>query len=243
MIDVRAAIRQTGHDRPTGSKPLRRLPAAVVFPVLALLAGLLAGAAHGGGLYTAQVPVASQSDADRAEGLKAALIQVVARVSGEAGAAGRPEVAKAIGQAERYVQQFQYQQEAVTDNGQAEVRLTLVAQFDRDAIDRLLGAGAAAAKEASAEAPAAVPETVPGTFHVWVAGVRTPNDYARLMGALAGNDFVRDAQVELARGDGVQLRLATSVPLARALDGWSVVRVTNANPPVDGIDALLDLKP
>jgi hypothetical protein len=214
--------------------------AAIVLPVFALLAGLLAGAAHAGALYTAQVPVATQSEADRAEALKAALTQVIARVSGEAGAAARPEVARAIGRAERYVQQFQYQQEAASDNGQA--RLMLVAQFDREAIDRLLGAGAAA-KDATAEAPPEAPETAPGTFHVWVAGVRTPNDYARLMGALAGNNFVRDAQVELARGDGVQLRLATTVSLARALDGWSVVRVANAKPPVDGIDALLDLKP
>jgi len=214
--------------------------AAVVSGVFALLAALLAGVAHAGGQYTAQVPVASQSETDRAEALKAALTQVVARVSGDAGAPTRPEVAKAIGRAERYVQQFQYQQEAAGDNP-AEAQLVLVAQFDRDAIDRMLGAGAA--KEAATDGPVEAPEAAAGTFHVWVAGVRTPNDYARLMGALAGNNYVRDAQVELARGDGVQLRLATTVSLARALDGWSVVRVANAKPPVDGIDALLDLKP
>lgn len=219
---------------------MRRVPAAVVFRVLALFAALLAGVAHAGGLYTAQVPVASQSEADRAEALKAALTQVIARVSGDAAAAARPDVAKAIGRADRYVQQFQYQQEAAADNP-AETRLVLVAQFDRDAIDRVLGAGAA--KEATTDGPAEAPEAAAGTFHVWVAGVRTPNDYARLMGALAGNNYVKDAQVELARGDGVQLRLATTVSLARALDGWGVVRVANAKPPVDGIDALLDLKP
>jgi len=219
---------------------LRRVPAAVVFRVFALLAALLADVAHAGGLYTAQVPVASQSEADRAEALKAALTQVIARVSGDAAAATRPDVARAIGRADRYVQQFQYQQEAAADNP-AETRLVLVAQFDRDAIDRVLGAGAA--KEATPEGAAETPEAAAGTFHVWVAGVRTPNDYARLMGALAGNNYVKDAQVELARGDGVQLRLATTVSLARALDGWGVVRVANAKPPVDGIDALLDLKP
>src|SRR5215468_5510557 len=109
---------------------------------MACIGSVLAAA----GLYSAQVPVASQSDEDRAEALKTGLSQVMVRVSGEAGVLSKPEVAKALGQAERYVQQFQYQQDIVNEGGQPQVHLTLIAQFDRGAVDRLLrGTGAAAA--------------------------------------------------------------------------------------------------
>ncbi|HEY2396067.1 MAG TPA: DUF2066 domain-containing protein [Rudaea sp.] len=207
--------------------------------VLILL--VLATSAHAGGLYTVQVPVASQDEAERAQALKTGLGQVITRASGDPGALGRPEVAKALTQAERYVQQFQYQQDVVTESGQPQVRLTLIAQFDRDAVDRLLGSTSAAAEPAAA--PAA--DTTPGTYHLWVGGVRSGRDYARVIGALSAVDSVRDVQVEQARGDGMQLRLATAGPLSRLLDALnagSVMRVTNAKPPVEGLDALLDLK-
>ncbi len=199
-----------------------------------------------GGLYTAQVPVASQDEGERAQALKTGLGQVIARASGDPGVLGRPDVAKALTQAERYVQQFQYEQDVVTDSGQTQVRLTLVAQFDRDAVDRLLG-GAAVAREVDADRRCpAVADTTPGTYHIWVGGVRSGRDYARVIGALSGVDSVRDVQVEQARGDGMQLRLATVGPLLRLLDALNagpVLRVTNAKPPVEGLDALLDLKP
>ena len=203
------------------------------------------GCVHAGaGLYTAQVPVASQSDEDRAEALKTALGQIIVRVSGEAGVLAKPEIAKALGQAERYVQQFQYQQDVVTEGGQQQVRLTLVAQFDREAVDRLARGPGVVAESAEPEPAAA--EVKPGTYHLWINGVRSARDYARAIGAVNGSDLVRDVQVELARGDGMQLRLATTVPLARLLDALNaggVMRVTNASPPVDGIDALLDIRP
>jgi len=226
--------------------------AARFLPTIVLFCGLWPAAVSAAlGVYTGQVPVASQSEADRSEGLKAALGQVVARVAGDPAVLSRPEVVKALDQAERYVQQFQYVQEAAVDNGQPQLRLSLVAEFDHDAVDRLAHyAGTAqqgsGTREAAADAPPAPLDNAPASSHVWVGGVRSASDYARLMGALSGNDYVRDAQVELARGDGVQLRLATSVPLARVLDALNagpVLRVTNAKPPVDGIDALLDLKP
>jgi hypothetical protein len=201
-------------------------------------------------LYTGQVPVASQGDAERAEALKSALGQVVMRVSGDSGALAKPQVAKAVAQAERYVQQYQYQQDVVNDGGQAQVRLTLVAQFDRDAVDQMLrGLGLlkdATAAESPAPATAAAPvDATPGTFHLWIGNVRSSQDYARMIGALSGNEFVRDVQVELARGDGVQLRVASATPLARLLDALNAsgtMRVANAKPPVEGIDALLDLR-
>src|SRR6185369_309276 len=110
--------------------------AGICLFTLALI--MISWPAVAGGLYTGQVPVVSQSDADRAEALKSALGEVVVRVSGDKGVLARPDIAKAIADAERYVQQFSYQQEVVTEAGQPQVRLILVAHFDRDAVDRLL---------------------------------------------------------------------------------------------------------
>jgi len=221
--------------------------AGICLCTLALAAAFCSAGAGAAGLYTGQVPVASQSDAERAEALKSALGEVVVRVSGDKGVLARPEVAKAIADAERYVQQFSYQQDIVTEAGQTQVRLTLVAHFDRDAVDRLLrNAGSPKESPPTPEGQTAVVDATPGSYRVWIAGVRSPQDYARLIGALSGNEFVREVQVELARGDGVQVRLTSATSLSRLLDNLSagaVIRVANAKPPVDGLDALLDLQP
>ena len=206
-----------------------------------------AGAGAAGGLYTGQVPVGSQSDAERAEALKSALGQVVIRVSGDSGALARADVAKAVADAERYVQQFSYQQEVVTEGGQPQIRLTLVAHFDRDGVDQLLrNLGLLKDSAPPPEGQAAALDATPGSYRFWIAGVHSPQDYARLIGALSGNEFVREVQVELARGDGVQVRLTSAVSLSRLLDNLSagaVIRVAKSKPPVDGLDALLDLQP
>ncbi len=226
---------------------VRSRSAAVCVGIIALVAAFWsAGAWAAPGLYTGQVPVGSQSDAERTEALKTALAQVVIRVSGDSGALAKADVAKAVADAERYVQQFSYQQEIVTEGGQPQVRLTLVAQFDRDAVDQLLRNLGLLKDAAPVEGQAVAVDASPGSFRVWVAGVRSPQDYARLIGALSGNEFVRDVQVELARGDGVQIRLTSATSLARLLDNLSagaVVRVAKTKPPVDGLDALLDLQP
>ena len=196
-----------------------------------------------GGLYSGQVPVASQADDERAGALRAALAQVVVKVSGDSGIVTRPEVAKAIASADKYVQQYQYTQEVVSDNGQPQVRLNLLAQFDRDAIDRLLGEQGAARAAGGDAAPAPV-EQQSGTYHVWVSGIASAQDYARLIGSLTRNELFRGVQTELARGDGVQLRLDAGSSLPRLLDslGNGPVHVLNAKPPVDGVDALLGMQ-
>ncbi|HEX6834146.1 MAG TPA: DUF2066 domain-containing protein [Rudaea sp.] len=226
---------------------MRRFPTFPGLIVLVLACLLpLAASAGAGGLYTGQVPVNSQSDTELAEALKTAFGQVLVKLIGDAGALSRPEVAKAVAQPNRYVQQYQYEQAVVTENGQPQVRMTLVAQFNRESVDRLLGelglAPGAAAAAAADTAPAN--DVRPGTYHLWVGGIRSAEDYARLIGAFSGNERVRDVQTELARGDGVQLRVGVVGPLARVLDTLSAtagVRVTNAAPPVEGMDALLTM--
>ena len=226
---------------------LRSRTAAVSLGIIVLVITCWrAGALAGSGLYTGQVPVGSQSDTERTEALRTALAQVVIRVCGDSGALAKADVAKAVADAERYVQQFSYQQDIVSEGGQPQVRLTLVAQFDRDAVDQLLRNLGLLKDSAPPEGQAAPVDATPGSYRVWVAGVRSPQDYARLIGALSGNEFVRDVQVELARGDGVQIRLTTAASLSRLLDNLSagaVIRVAKAKPPVDGLDALLDLQP
>ena len=209
---------------------------------LAFLCGIPYAAADS--LYTGQVPVASQSERDTAAGLSAALTQVLAKLSGDNAVLSRPGVAKAVAQPNRYVLQYQFAQEAVS--GQAPARLTLVAQFDHTAVDRLLSdLGLVRTETAADTATAAAPvtDTRPQTFRVWVSGVNSALDYARAVGALGRNDLVRSVQAEAARNDGVQLRVEVNGPLQRLLDSLASgpVRVLDAAPPVEGVDALLGI--
>jgi hypothetical protein len=209
-----------------------------------LLFAAACAVAHAGALYTAQVPVASQADEERGAALKAAMAQVVVKVSGDAAIVGKPEIAKAIASADKYVQQYQYAQEVVTENGQPQVRLNLVAQFDRDGIDRLVADATGLSRQPAGDTPQAAPEVQSGTYRVWVSGIASAEDYARLIGTLRRNELLRNLQVEQARGDGVQLRLDVASSLPRLLDSLASgpIHVLNAKPPVEGIDALLGMQ-
>jgi hypothetical protein len=198
-------------------------------------------------LYTGQVPVASQSDQDTAAGLSAALGQVLAKVTGDAAVLTRPGVAKVVAQPNRYVQQYQFTQD-VFAGGQPPVRLTLVAQFDHAAIDRILadlGLARTGGAGGDAEPSTPVVDMRPQTFRVWISGMNSATDYARAIGALARNELVRSVEPEAARSDGVQVRVEINGPLQRLLDslGSGPLRVSNAAPPVQGIDALLGIQP
>jgi hypothetical protein len=215
----------------------------LVFSLFLLLATPFALAQS---LYTGQVPVASQSEQDTAAGLSAALGQVMAKLTGDNSVLTRPGVAKAVATPNRYVQQYQFAQEVVSEGGQQQLRLSLVAQFDHGAIDKLLsdlglaqtGAGTAAEPDA---APSTAVDMRPQTFRLWVSGVNSAADYARVVGALTRNELVRGVQAEKARNDGMQLRVDVNGPLQRLLDslGQGPLRVVNAAPPVEGVDALL----
>jgi hypothetical protein len=217
-----------------------RCLAAIVL-VLAALSPALSRA--GSSLYTGQVPVNSQAEGERAEALKSALAQVVIKLSGDSTALTRPGVAKAIANAEHYMQQYQYTQDATAEAGQPQARLYLVAQFDHDAVDQLMrDLGLIHGSGDSSAQPAA--EVQSGTYRVWVSGINSAEDYARLIGSLSRNELVRSVRAEQARGDGVQLKLDVNGPLPRLLESLSVgpVHVVNAKPPVEGVDALLDMQ-
>lgn len=227
-----------------------RIHLAVILILGASLAPALAMAA---GLYTGTAPVNSQSDDERAGALRNALGQVVIKLSGDPGVLSRPDVAKAIARADRYMQQYSYQpnnQAESADSAQAGARLLLVVQFDRASVDAMLHDLNLESVGNSATPPgadsAAVPAALPGSYRLWISGLRSAEDYARLIGALSANEQVRALHVEQAHGNTVQVKVDTRGSLQNllaALDATRLAHATNARPPVAGIDALLDFEP
>ena len=207
---------------------------ALVLALLAPLASALAPAT-----YTGTAPVNSQSDADRVGALQTALANVVIAQTGDSSVIARPDVAKAVGQAERYVLQYQYKHNSGAD---AAAKMTLVAQFDSVAVDKMLnrlGIGS------GSEDKAALSET-PSEATVWIGGIQNANDYARVIGYLARNNFVRGAQPMQAHADGILVKLSLATDLAHFLDAVGMERtlsVDAAAPHVDGVDATLAVAP
>lgn len=206
-----------------------------VFGLALLLFSSMAQAAPG--TYVGEAPVDSQSDDDRAEALKVALANVIVAQTGDSALPARADVAKALGNAERYVLQYQYRR----NSGDDAARMTLVAQFDSAAVDKLLqrfGVGAAADAAAQAEAPSEAT--------VWIGGIRNADDYSRVMAYLGKSNFVRGAQPLQARGDGMLVKLSLATDLAHFLEAVRMERtlgVADAATQGEGVDATLALLP
>jgi len=207
-----------------------------VFVLALLMLSPIAQAAPG--TYVGEAPVNSQSDDDRVEALKAALANVVVAQTGDSALPARPDVAKALGNAERYVLQYQYRR----NSGDDAAKMTLVAQFDSAAVDKLLqrfGVGAAAADAAAAT-------EAPSEATVWIGGIRNADDYARVIAYLGKNNFVRNAQPMQARGDGMLVKLSLGSDLAHFLEAVGMERtlgVADASAKGEGVDATLALLP
>ncbi len=213
---------------------------------ISLLAAILCGIGHAAAApagYSGEAEVASQSEGDRNGALRIALAAVVARISGDASVTERGDVARALANAPKLVLQYQYRRDIASDpaTGAPAARLTLVAEFDAAAVERmlaelgLLGAG-----------DGAVVDSTPSRHQIWISGISSARDYARVLGYLAGNPIVRDPQTAQARVDGMLVSLTVVGGLPRLLeivDGEGTLRVTNATPPLDGIEATLALLP
>ena len=217
---------------------------------------MLPAAALATGTYAGSAPVASQSDEDRAAALRAAFGQVVVKVSGSSSVLTRPDVVRAMSKADRYMQSYGYQ----NDPAQPPGHMQLVVQFDRSGVDALLHdlnldnappdtppqAPVAGGDPAGATAGPATPVQNSGSYRLWITGLRSAEDYARLIGGLNGNDQVRAVQVEQGHGNTVQIRIDARGALPALLDALNAARlahVSNAHPPVAGVDALLDFEP
>jgi len=191
--------------------------------------------------YTGEAPVDSQSDDDRVEALKIALANVIIDQTGDAGVLSRSDVAAQLARADRYMLQFKYRQNpGAADTGAP--KLTLTVEFDAAAVDKMLQAlGLASAGVAGAPIDA-----TPADVTVWIGGIRSADDYVRVIGYLAKSNLVKSTQPRQARGDGMLVRLSLATDLKHFLDAVSMERqlsVVNGSPPVDGIDATLALGP
>lgn len=93
------------------------------------------------GLYQAEVQVSGQGEAERNTGFGRALSQVLAKLSGDDGAARRPGVAQELRRAQAYVRGYDYRQdEGVSASGAPTFQTTLVVRFDEDAVDAVAAA-------------------------------------------------------------------------------------------------------
>lgn len=93
------------------------------------------------GLYDGEVTVNSQGEAERANAIPRALGQVLAKLSGDREATGRPGVAQELRQAQDYVEGFDYRQDqGASPTGAPTFRTTLVVRFRPAEVDALMGA-------------------------------------------------------------------------------------------------------
>jgi hypothetical protein len=189
--------------------------------------------------YTGEAPVNSQSDDERVGALKTALANVVIEQTGDSGVLARSDVAGAVAKADRYVLEYRYRPNAEG----ASSRWTLVAEFDSAAVDEMLQRLGLGPVSVGGTAPA---EAAPSEATVWIGGIRSADDYVRVMAYLARNNFVRTTEPLRARGEGMEVRLSLTTDLAHFLDVVGMERtlgVVSGAPPVEGIDATLALAP
>src|SRR3569832_1870791 len=102
-----------------------------VFALSLLVVPRLLPAVEVTGLYEAEVPVMDQRAAARGDAARAARAEVLAKVTGDAGAARRPPFQPLLQQAEQWLQRYQYR---ATPGGPT--AQSLVASFDREAVNQ-----------------------------------------------------------------------------------------------------------
>lgn len=166
--------------------------------------------------YSATVPVAGTSDAQRNSAIAAALAQVLQQVS--PGFVASPDM---LANASGYVRDFHYQR-AASGTG-----LELQVDFDPGAVGRLVAQGSApAAQGVASAASSGVPATgtseaaaaVNGTGTLWVDGIDNSDAFASLLAMLRGDQQLHDVMPVGADDGGVLLQVGFSAPLATVLE-------------------------
>jgi len=162
--------------------------------------------------YSATVPVAGTSDAQRNTAIASALTQVLQQVS--PGFAASPD---ALAQASGYVRDFRYKRAAAGGG------LELQVDFDPGAVSRLVAANQGAAANAGGATPAtgstAANVAQGGSGNLWVDGIDSSHAFASLLSALRADTALHDVTPVGAQGDGVLLHLDFDQPLAAVLAG------------------------
>lgn len=197
-------------------------------------------AATQAGPYSATVPVAGTSDAQRSAAIAAALTTVLQQTS-----PGLTPSADMLSNASGYVRDFHYRR-AATGAG-----LDLQVDFDPGAIGRLVaqgggdaGATAGAANGApSAASAGTVAASGTGTF--WVGGLESTHAFASLMSLLRGDDQLHDVVPIGASDDGVLLQVGYNAPLVTVIAALEAPNghLAQAAQPHPGVDASLQWTP
>ncbi|MGH8118295.1 MAG: DUF2066 domain-containing protein [Rhodanobacteraceae bacterium] len=163
--------------------------------------------------YSATVPVAGTSGAQRNAAIGAALAQVLQQVS--LGFTAGPDV---LAQAPGYVRTFHYRRAA------SGAGLELQVEFDPGAVTRLLnqaattGAGTIAGTATPASGmSAAAPAAQGGSGTLWVGGVANSHAFASLLSTLRGDPDLSNVTPIEADGEGVLLQLTFDQPLATVI--------------------------
>ena len=124
-----------------GSVPRRWLRALSWVGLLITFTISAAQAAETVALFEAEVPVAGQDPEARVQAQRAALGEVLVRVSGNRGAAGHPGLAPMLEEAGRYVQQYRYLEVLLPGEGEGGLSEPhLWVRFDAEAVERALRA-------------------------------------------------------------------------------------------------------
>jgi hypothetical protein len=93
------------------------------------------------GVYEAEVPVNGQTETERNNGFARALALVLAKISGDRAATGRPGVGQELRRAKEYVEGYDYRQDqGVSATGAPTFRTILVVRFDQAKVDGVIGA-------------------------------------------------------------------------------------------------------
>ncbi|WP_368561790.1 DUF2066 domain-containing protein [Pseudoxanthomonas sp. UTMC 1351] len=98
-------------------------------------------AAAARGIYQAEVPVNSQTEAERSGGFARALGSVLSKMSGDRNAMGRPGVGAELRNAKNYVDSYDYRQdEGTSATGAPTFRTILIVRFKPEDVDMVAGA-------------------------------------------------------------------------------------------------------
>lgn len=192
--------------------------------------------------YSATVPVAGTSDAQRNAAIAAALTQVLQQAS-----PGFTPSADTLANASGYVRSFHYRRAA------SGAGLELQIDFDPGAVGRLVAQGGGAAPAATSGATAATAgvagaasaTSASGTGTLWVSGIDSSHALASLLALLRGDDQLHDVVPVGAEGAGVLLRVGYSAPLATVLTALEAPNghLAQAAQPHTGADVSLHWTP
>lgn len=197
--------------------------------------------------YSATVPVAGTSDAQRSAAIAAALTQVLQQAS-----PGFTPSADTLANASGYVRNFHYRRAA------SGAGLEMQVDFDPGAVSRLVAqGGGSAASTAGATGTAtgsgaatgttgtASATPTSGTGTLWVGGIDSSHAFASVLALLRGDDQLHDVLPVGAEGDGVLLQIGYSAPLATVLTALETPNghLAQAAQPHAGADASLQWTP